>query len=147
MSNHTAYEAFRELHAGPGAFIMPNAWDGASAVLLKQAGFRALGTSSAAIAWALGRQDGRHAVSREEAIDNGVLLHRLTGLPVNGDLEDGFGPEPEDCAATVEAAIAAASAGWGSRTRPPIRPIPSMSSTPRWRACAGPRRRRAGGSC
>lgn len=125
MTNQAAYEAFRELHAGPGAFIMPNAWDGASAVLLKQAGFRALGTSSAAIAWALGRQDGRHAVSREEAIDNGVLLHRLTGLPVNGDLEDGFGADPEDCAATVEAAIAAGLGGLGieDTTADPAHPI------------------------
>ena len=53
MSN--AAERFRALHAGSGAFIMPNAWDGASAVLMRQAGFAALGTSSAAIAWALGR--------------------------------------------------------------------------------------------
>lgn len=125
MANQAAYEAFRDLHAGPAAFVMPNAWDGGSAVLLKQAGFRALGTSSAAIAWALGRQDGRHAVSRQEAIDNGVLLHGLTGLPVNGDLEDGFGPDPEDCAATVEAAIAAALAGLGieDTTADPAHPI------------------------
>lgn len=125
MSDHSAYEAFRDLHAGPGALIMPNAWDGASAVLLKQAGFRALGTSSAAIAWALGRQDGAHAVSRQEAIDNGVLLHSLTGLPVNGDLEDGFGPDPEDCAATVEAAISAGLAGLGieDTTANPAQPI------------------------
>lgn len=125
MANNAAYEAFRDLHGGPGAFVMPNAWDGGSAVLLKQAGFRALGTTSAGIAWALGRQDGRHAVSRQEAIDNGVLLHRLTRLPVNGDLEDGFGADPEDCAATVEAAIAAGLAGLGieDTTADPARPI------------------------
>ncbi|MDO9489777.1 MAG: isocitrate lyase/phosphoenolpyruvate mutase family protein, partial [Sphingomonadaceae bacterium] len=98
------YERFRALHARPGAFIMPNAWDGASAVLLRRAGFEALGSTSIAIAFSLGRQDGAHAVSREEAIDNAALLGDLTDLPVNGDLEDGFGPSPEDCVATVEAA-------------------------------------------
>ena len=92
---------------------MPNAWDGVSALLLARAGFEALGSTSAGIAFALGRHDGRHAVSRDEAIENAVLLGRLTALPVNGDLEDGFGPAPEDCVATVEAAIAAGLAGVG----------------------------------
>lgn len=118
-------DRFRALHAGPEAFLMPNAWDGASAVLMKQAGFAALGTSSAAIAWAMGRQDGAHAVSRAEAIGNGVMMGRLTGLPVNGDLEDGFGPSPEDCAATVIAAAEARLAGLGieDTTADPARPI------------------------
>lgn len=118
-------EQFRALHAGPEAFVMPNAWDGASALLLKQAGFKALGTSSVAIAWAMGRPDGYHAVSLAEAIDNGVLLGRLTGLPINGDLEDGFGAAPEDCAATVRAAIEAGMAGLGieDTTADPANPI------------------------
>ncbi len=125
MNNPSAYERFRELHERPGAFIMPNAWDGASAVLLKRAGFEALGSSSIAIAFALGRQDGRHAVSREIAVSNAALLGDLTGLPVNGDLEDGFGPEPEDCALTVRAAIEAGLAGLGieDTTADPDNPI------------------------
>jgi len=113
MTTASAYETFRALHARPGAFIMPNAWDGASAVLLKRAGFEALGSSSIAIAYAMGRQDGRHQVSRADAVANAALLARLTGLPVNGDLEDGFGPDPDDCATTVEAAIAAGLGGLG----------------------------------
>src|SRR5687767_232083 len=124
-SQADSYERFKALHAQPGIFVMPNAWDGASAVLLKRCGFQALGTSSLAIAFAMGRQDGAHAVSRDEAIDNGVLLHRLTGLPVNGDLEDGFGLMPEDCVATVEASIASGLAGLGieDTTADPSRPI------------------------
>lgn len=119
------FERFRELHRRDGAFIMPNAWDGASAVLLKKAGFEALGSSSIAIAFGLGRLDGRHAVSREEALANAGLLGSLTALPVNGDLEDGFGPDPEDCALTVEAAIAAGLAGLGieDTTADPAHPI------------------------
>lgn len=125
MTQARRYEEFRALHLAPEAFIMPNAWDGASAVLLKQAGFKALGSSSIAIAFGLGRQDGSHAVSREEALANAALLARLTDLPVNGDLEDGFGPEPEDCALTVEAAIAHGLAGLGieDTTADPKRPI------------------------
>lgn len=125
MSSINAYERFRALHDRPGAFVMPNAWDGASAVLLKRSGFEALGSSSFAIAAAMGRQDGTHAVSLAESILNAALLARITGLPVNGDLEDGYGPTPEDCAATVEAAILGGLAGLGieDTTGDPARPI------------------------
>ena len=104
---------------------MPNAWDGASAALLKRAGFEALGSTSLGLACSLGRQDGRHAVSRADAIAHAALLGRVSGLPVNGDLEDGFGPDPEDCAETVRAAIAAGLAGLGieDTTADPQRPI------------------------
>ena len=83
------------------------------------------GSSSAAIAFSLGRPDGAHAVGLIEALENATLLCRLTGLPINADLEDGFGPAPEDCAATVEAAIAAGMAGVGieDTTANPENPI------------------------
>jgi 2-methylisocitrate lyase-like PEP mutase family enzyme len=113
MNQRELYERFRALHEQKGGFIMPNAWDGASALILKRAGFQALGTSSAAVAFMLGRPDGRHAVSRAEHIDNAQLLGRLTNLPINGDFEDGYGNTAADVAATVEAAIAAGLAGIG----------------------------------
>ena len=119
------YERFRDLHARPEGFVMPNAWDGVSALLLKEAGFEAIGTSSAALAASLGRLDGHHAVSREEHIANAVLLNDMTGLPINGDFEDGYGATPEDVAATVEAAIDAGLAGIGveDTSGDPDRPI------------------------
>src|SRR3954452_6275714 len=113
MKQTELYERFRALHQREGGFIMPNAWDGTSALLLKQAGFPALGTSSAAIAAALGRVDGVHAVSRDEHLDHARLLARLTDLPINGDFEDGYGNTPDDVARTVEAAISAGLAGIG----------------------------------
>ncbi len=113
MPQPELYERFLALHQREGGFIMPNAWDGTSALLLKQAGFEALGTSSAAIASAMGRLDGRHAVTRDEHLANATLIGGLTGLPVNGDFEDGYGASPRDVATTVEAAIAAGLAGIG----------------------------------
>jgi 2-methylisocitrate lyase-like PEP mutase family enzyme len=113
MKQPELYERFLALHRREGGFLMPNPWDGTSALLLKEAGFEALGTSSAAIASAMGRLDGRHTVSREEHIANAQLIGRLTGLPVNGDFEDGYGATPRDVATTVEAAIAAGLAGIG----------------------------------
>jgi 2-methylisocitrate lyase-like PEP mutase family enzyme len=112
-SQRELYERFLSLHKQPGGFVMPNAWDGLSALLLKDAGFQALGTSSAALAFTLGRLDGRHAVGRDEHLANAVLLNSVSGLPINGDFEDGYGDTPDDVAATVEAAIAAGLAGIG----------------------------------
>lgn len=125
MTSFERYERFLALHQAPGLFVMPNAWDGMSALLLREAGFQALGSSSIAIAFALGRPDGAHAVNREAAVASAALLSNVSGLPVNGDLEDGFGPDPEDCARTVEAAIAAGLAGLGieDTTADPARPI------------------------
>ncbi len=113
MTQRELYERFKHLHERPGGFVMPNPWDALSALVCKEAGFEALGTSSAAIAFSLGRPDGTHAVSREEHLRNAVLLGTVTGLPVNGDMEDGFGPAPSDAVATVEASIAAGLAGIG----------------------------------
>ena len=125
MNQPEAYDRFRALHDAPGAFVMPNPWDGMSALLMKQAGFLAIGSTSLGIAFAAGLPDARAAIGRDTAIANAAMMGALTGLPVNGDLEDGFGPSPEDCAATVEAAIAAGLAGLGieDTTADPADPI------------------------
>jgi 2-methylisocitrate lyase-like PEP mutase family enzyme len=113
MKQVDAYLSFKALHESGAAFIMPNAWDAMSALLVKQAGFKAIGSSSIAIALAAGVNDGVHGVSRADAIANAALMTRVSELPVNGDLEDGFGASPDACVATVEAAIAAGLAGLG----------------------------------
>src|ERR1700759_1818108 len=100
MKQAERYEQFLALHQQPGIFIMPNPWDGASALIMKDAGFKSLGTSSAAFAASLGRLDGRHAVTRDEHLAHAKFLTDLTGLPVNGDFEDGYGESPDDVAAT-----------------------------------------------
>ena len=140
MPDATPYEVFRALHEAPGCFIMPNAWDGASALILARAGFAALGSTSLAIAFAAGVQDCAAALGRDESIANAALIARLSGLPVNGDLEDGFGRRTEDCVATVEAAIAAGLAGLGieDTTADPAAPIHDFdTAVARIRAAAG----------
>ncbi|MGY4928369.1 isocitrate lyase/PEP mutase family protein [Streptomyces sp. 900105755] len=113
MPGSELYEKFMALHTRDGGLVMPNAWDGLSALLLADAGFEAIATSSAAIAATLGRLDGRHEVTREEHLEHARLLGSLTGLPVNGDFEDGYGDTPEDVAVTVEAAVESGLAGIG----------------------------------
>jgi len=100
-------ERFRRLH--DSFLVMPNPWDGASARLLASAGFKALATSSAALAWSLGKRDG--TVTRREAIANAVMIARLSDLPVNGDFESGYGVTPTEVAETISSAIEAGVAG------------------------------------
>ena len=66
MSNtQVKFEHFRHLHESPGAFVIPNPWDAGSAKILTGLGFQALATTSAGLAFSLGRQDGVGLVSRD----------------------------------------------------------------------------------
>ncbi len=103
-------EAFHALHS-QGCFLLPNAWDAGSARILASLGFPAIATTSAGLAFMLGRPDGHAAVSRAEALANAADIVRATTLPVSADLEDGYGPSPKDCAETVRQAVAAGLCG------------------------------------
>lgn len=113
---------FAALHES-GCFVLPNAWDAGSARILAHAGAVAIATTSAGLAWNLGRPD--YAVTRAESLDNARVLIAATTLPVSADLEDGFGPAPEDCAMTIRAAAEIGLAGCTleDTTRDPANPI------------------------
>lgn len=100
---------FRALHQRTGAFVIANAWDAGSARVLAGLGFEAIATSSSAFANTLGRLDG--GVTREEALTHARALCEAVEIPVAADLENGFGPSPEDAAITIRGAIAAGLAG------------------------------------
>ena len=100
--------AFEQLHQADGAFVIPNPWDAGSAKLLASLGFKALATTSAGLAFALGRPDAEGAISLEENLLNAQQIAAATELPVAGDLENGFADDPEGCAATI---LRAAEAG------------------------------------
>lgn len=91
---------FRALHQPSSPFILANAWDVGSAKMLAGLGAQAIGTSSAAHAFTLGRTDGGK-VTRDEALAHAQDLIAATPLPVSGDFEDGFGEAPDICAETV----------------------------------------------
>ncbi|HEY6901962.1 MAG TPA: isocitrate lyase/phosphoenolpyruvate mutase family protein [Puia sp.] len=98
--------AFKALHERPGIFAIPNPWDAGSAQILTQLGFEALTTTSAGLAFSLGKPDGMAMVSREETFANVRSIVSATHLPVAADLENGFGDAPEDCAETILRAAA-----------------------------------------
>ncbi|MEV4517072.1 isocitrate lyase/phosphoenolpyruvate mutase family protein [Dactylosporangium sp. NPDC049525] len=124
-------QRFVDLHR-EGCFLLPNAWDVGSARVLESAGFPAVATTSAGIAFSLGRPD--HDFFAEHGphgrLDRDTMIRRVreiaaeVAVPVSADLEEGFGEAPETVAATVTMALAAGAAGGniedftGERARP-----------------------------
>ncbi|MDL9981280.1 isocitrate lyase/PEP mutase family protein [Microbacterium sp. ASV49] len=97
-------EEFLALHDGRG-FVIPNAWDAGSARILAQAGFPAIATTSAGIAWSFGVPDGG-AMTVDAMLDRVAEMVDAVDLPVSADLESGYG----DTAAEVGRTIARAAA-------------------------------------
>jgi 2-methylisocitrate lyase-like PEP mutase family enzyme len=99
---------FQALHEGE-PFVIPNPWDAGSARVFEALGFKALATTSSGFAFTLGRLDG--TVTLDEIVDHTRALDQATGLPVSVDLENGYGPDPEDAARAVTAAGDAGAVG------------------------------------
>ena len=123
MSQQQRAETFKALHAGPEMFVIPNPWDGASAKLLASMGFKALTTTSAGLAFVLGKPDG--GVTREQSLWNAKLIVDSVDLPVAADLENGFGHTPEDAAKTIRQAAEIGLVGGSieDATNDPTKPI------------------------
>jgi len=103
------HAAFWELHRS-GCFVIPNPWDMGSARMMAALGAKALATTSAGMAFTLGRPDmGR--VSCDEALAHAADIVAATGLPVSGDFENGFADAPEGVAETVRLAREAGLSG------------------------------------
>jgi 2-methylisocitrate lyase-like PEP mutase family enzyme len=116
-------ETFKALHKRPGAFVIPNPWDVGTARILAGLGFEALATTSAGMAFALGRRDG--AVSRDDALAHARTIVGATVQPVSADLENGFGDAPETVVETIRLAAGTGLVGGSieDATGDPDRPI------------------------
>ena len=101
---------FSDMHAAPGIIVLPNAWDIGSAVIMADAGFPAIATTSAGIAFAQGLPDGER-ISKEKMLEVAAAIAASVPVPVTADLEAGYGPKPEHVAKTVKEAIDAGLAG------------------------------------
>ncbi len=106
LTQHRA--EFRALHE-KGCFVLPNPWDGGSAIRCAKAGFKAVASTSAGAAWALGLDDGEMNV--EQVLDHLRFLVNLTDLPVNADFEAGFADTADGVAKNVTRCIATGVAG------------------------------------
>ena len=110
MSQRERAEAFRRRHREGGILVLPNAWDVVTARVIEQAGFDAIATSSAGVAWSLGYADGER-ISRGEML---AVIRRIASsvrIPVTADMEAGYGPTPEAAAETARGVIGAGAIG------------------------------------
>src|SRR5262245_22790086 len=100
---------FRDLNR-KGGLLLPNAWDAASARIFEKAGFPAIGTTSAGIAYSRGWRDGQQ-IERAEMMREIAVIARAVRVPVTADIEAGYGHRPADVAETVEAVLDAGAVG------------------------------------
>lgn len=112
----TQARAFLALHQGPRGFVLPNAWDAASALILADAGFPAIATTSGGIAFSMGKQDyvvsdPALAVNRAQMFARIAEIVAVSPVPVSADLEAGWGDAPKAVAATIGMALDAGLCG------------------------------------
>jgi 2-methylisocitrate lyase-like PEP mutase family enzyme len=105
--------AFCRLHQRESGsiLVLPNAWDAMSARVIEDAGAKAIATTSAGVAWALGRTDGE-GLTRDQMINAVERITRVVRVPVTADVERGYGDgTPADAAETVRRVIGAGAVG------------------------------------
>jgi len=109
-------QEFLAMHRSGECFLMPNAWDAGSAKILVAAGFKTIGTTSAGMAFSMGKPDNGFC-SQENRVDRSSMLAEVqeitaaVSVPVNADLEAGFGDSPAEVAKTIQLAIQAGAVG------------------------------------
>lgn len=137
-SQHQRGLRLQQLHTtADSIFLMPNAWDAGSALMLASAGFPAVATTSAGVCFALGFPDEEAAVSREAMLDEVSLIAQAVPLPVSADMQSGYGANPEDVARTITSVIGAGAVGANieDRTEDPAQPLfPAAQAAARIRA-------------
>jgi 2-methylisocitrate lyase-like PEP mutase family enzyme len=111
MDQYQRGVTFRDLHSGGDTFVIPNPWDAGSARVLTQAGFPALATTSAGLAFMLGLRDGANLIGRADTLRNVRAVVEATDLPVSADLENGFADDPGGVAETIQLAAEAGVVG------------------------------------
>lgn len=121
-------ETFRALHQGPDVLVLGSVWDVASAIVFERAGFRALGTSSAGIAYMRGYADGE-VMTRGEMLEAVAEIASRVDVPVSADMEAGYGHMPGDVAETCRLVLEAGAIGVNieDTTGDPERPLVDLA--------------------
>src|SRR4030095_4561117 len=119
---------FRQMHRGPDILVLPNTWDVVSARLFEEAGFGAIATTSAGVAFTLGYPDGQR-ISREEMLARVTRIARAVKVPIPADVEAGYGNRPEDAVSTALGVIEAGAVGMNLEdgTGDPLKPLAGLS--------------------
>ncbi len=111
-------EKFSKLHTDGDTFVMANAWNAGSAVLLEEAGFQAIGTTSAGIAFSHGLPDYQGSLSFDSALSETRKIASAVSIPVSMDAEDGYGETAEEVAGCFAKIVASGAVGAGIEDHP-----------------------------
>ncbi len=103
-------QQFAALHRRGEPFLLPNAWDVASAVLLANAGFPAVGTTSLGVTAAAGLIDGA-GTGRAAVLDLARRIAPRLTVPVTVDVEGGYSDDPGEVAALASELASVGAAG------------------------------------
>lgn len=103
-------EALKQMHSAAEPLVLVNVWDVASARIVEDAGFTAIATSSAGIAFAQGFPDGQK-IQPERMFEVVAQIAQAVRVPVTADVEAGYGSRPEDAARTARQVIEAGAVG------------------------------------
>lgn len=85
----TDYEKFHQLHWQPEPLVVANAWNAKSAQIAESSGFKAVATSSGAIADSLGYKDGEH-IPFAEMLYVVQRIKASISVPLSVDFERGY---------------------------------------------------------
>jgi 2-methylisocitrate lyase-like PEP mutase family enzyme len=103
-------KTFRDLHNPPSLLILPNAWDAGSARIFEDTGAKAIATTSAGVAWALGYPDG-NALPVEKLATVVASITDAIRVPLSVDFEGGYTDEPKKVAEKLKPIIEAGAVG------------------------------------
>jgi 2-methylisocitrate lyase-like PEP mutase family enzyme len=121
-------EAFRAMHSAAEPLLLVNVWDIASARIVEEAGFPALATTSAGIAFARGFPDGQK-IHPDRMFSRIAQIAGAVKVPVTADVEAGYGEGPESAFRTTRNVIFGGAVGMNfeDATGDPQRPIADLS--------------------
>lgn len=101
MSNSGNIQQFKSLHNQSQPLLLGNVWDAHTAKLAEKAGFKALGSSSHAIALSMGYADGEN-ISVDELLFVIKRIMAVSNIPVSVDFEAGYSDNPGTVAEYVK---------------------------------------------
>ena len=103
-------KTFQDLHSSTSLLVLPNAWDAGSARLFENTGAKAIATTSAGVAWALGYLDG-NVVPVDKLAAVVASITRVIEVPLTVDIEAGYTDEPKKIDDTLKPILDAGAVG------------------------------------
>src|SRR6266404_9635317 len=103
-------KTFHSLHEQNNILMLPNAWDAGRAKVIEDAGAKAIATSSAGVAWALGYPDG-DTLPPKMLADLAANITDVIRIPLSVDFEAAYTKNPAKVAENLKPIIDAGAVG------------------------------------